>query len=531
MSGVGRASVLIGAGTLVSRVTGLLRSIVLVSAIGASGSANMFAVANQLPNTIYMIVSTGILTAVVVPQIVKASRADDGGSAFVSKLFTLGFAVLLVVTAVAVACAPLLVHAYAPAFDTAQSDLAVAFAYWCLPQILFYGLYALIGETLNARKVFGPFTWAPIVNNVVSIAGFVVFIVLFGGGTRSAQEWSPGMIAVVGASATLGIVLQAAVLLPFWRHTGARLRPDFRWRGMGLGDIGRLAGWTFLMVLVTQLAALVQTQVYSTTSGEGQTGIQIAMSAGLIFILPYSIIALSIGTPYFTRLSEHVAAGRPEEVPRDVGASVRSITLLVVLSTAAIAAAAVPASRVFTTSADEAVQAAIVLGGFLVGLIPIGILFTVQRTFYAYDDTRTPFVFTLVQSIVAAGLAWAALALPPDIRTAGVALGQSISILVQVILATLLLRRRVGALRVRVWMRSLARYLVAAVPAGLAGWGVFLLFGGVDGWTASSQLLGAAGAAVIAAVVAAVYLALLAALRAPELTPVFGVLRRLVPRR
>ncbi|MFT4220767.1 MAG: murein biosynthesis integral membrane protein MurJ, partial [Microbacterium sp.] len=516
MSGLGRASILIGAGTLVSRVTGLLRSIVLVAAIGATASADAFFVANQLPNTIYMIVSTGILTAVIVPQIVTASRAPDGGSAFISKLFTLGTVVLLGVTAMAVACAPLLVRLYAPAFSGDQLALSTVFAYWCLPQIFFYGIYALVGETLNARNVFGPFTWAPIVNNVVSIAGFGLFIAMFGAGTKDAASWTAEMTTLVGASATLGIVLQAGVLLLFWRRTGARLRPDFRWRGMGLGNIARLAGWTFLMMLVTQLAALVQSMVYSTASDAGEPGQAIAGNAALIFILPYSIIALSIGTPYFTRLSEHVAAGRHDDVPQDVSTSVRSISLLVVLSTAALAAAAVPASRVFTTSSDEAVQAAIVLGGFLVGLVPIGVLFTVQRTFYAYNDTRTPFLFTLVQAAIAAGLAAAAMVLPPDIRTAGVALGQSVSILVQVVLATLLLRRTVGALRVRAWMQALSRYAIAAVPAGFAGWGVFLLLGGPSGWTASSQLLGALGAAVIAAPSAAVYVALLAALRAPE---------------
>lgn len=531
MSGVGRASLLIGAGTLVSRVTGLLRSIVLVSAIGAAATADAFFVANQLPNTIYMIVSTGILTAVIVPQIVRASQAADGGSAFISKLFTLGAVILLIVTGVSVACAPLLVDAYAPAFPDDQRTLAIAFAYWCLPQIFFYGFYALVGETLNARRVFGPFTWAPIVNNVVSIAGFGLFIVLFGGGEWPVSAVTPEMITVIGASATLGIVLQATVLLLFWRHTGARLRPDFRWRGMGLRNIGQLAGWTFLMVLVTQLAALVQSIVYSTASDAHEPGQAIAGNAALLFILPYSVIALSIGTPYFTRLSEHVTAGRQSEVPKDVSASVRSITLLIVMSAAALAAAAVPASRVFTTSPDQAVQAAIVLGGLLVGLIPIGILFTVQRTFYAYNDTRTPFVFTLVQAVIAAGLALVALSLPADIRTAGVALGQSLSILVQVILATVLLRRVVGDLKVRRWMLSLARFVLAAVPAGLVGWGVFLLLGGVGGWTTSSQLLGAVGAAIIALAAAVIYVALLFVLRAPELSVATGMLRRVLPKR
>ncbi len=538
MSSVGRASVLIGAGTLVSRITGLLRSVVLVTAIGATASADAFTVANQLPNSIYLIVSTGLLTAVIVPQIVTASKAPDGGSAFTSKLFTLGAVILLAVTLVAVLCAPLLVRVYSSGFSEDQLRLATTFAYWCLPQIFFYGIYALAGEALNARRVFGPFTWAPIVNNVVSIAGFVVFIILFGGGEPGVTAWSAGMIAVIGAFTTGGIVLQAAVLLAFWRRTRLDLRPDFRWRGMGLRNIGQLAGWTFLMMLVGQLAALVQLNVYSTATAAHEPGALIANNASLIFILPYSIIALSIGTPYFTQLSEHVTEGRHAEIPKDVSASIRTTSLLIVLSTAGLAAASIPLSRVFTTSAELATDAAIVLLGFLVGLIPIGMLFTVQRTFYAYNDTRTPFVFTLVQAAIAAGLAAVALALPPDIRTAAVALGQSVSIIVQLVLATLLLRWKVGGLRVRAWLISLARFLVAAVPAGLAGWGAFLLLGGTGGWTvpaggtgAVGQLLGAVGAAIICTVAAVVYFAVLALLRAPELTPALALLRRRLRRR
>jgi len=531
VSGLGRASVLIGAGTLVSRITGLLRSVVLVSAIGAAASADAFTVANQLPNSIYLIVSTGLLTAVIVPQIVSASKAPDGGSAFISKLFTLGAMILLAVTVVAVLCAPLLVQVYSSGFTDAQLHLATVFAYWCLPQIFFYGIYALVGETLNARRIFGPYTWAPIVNNIVSIAGFVVFIVLFGGGEPGVDTWSGDMIAVIGAFTTGGIVLQAAVLLAFWPRTRLDLRPDFAWRSVGLRNVGRLAGWTILMMLVGQLAAIVQLNVYSTATAAHEPGAAIANSTSLIFILPYSIIALSIGTPYFTQLSEHVVAGRFAEIPKDVSTSIRVTSLLIVLSTAAFAAASVPLSRVFTTSPEQAGEAALVLLGFLVGLIPIGMLFTVQRTFYAYNDTRTPFLFTLVQAAIAAGLAAAALALPADIRTAGVALGQSVSIIVQLVLATILLRRKVGDLRVRTWLIALARFVGAAIPAGLAGWGVFLLLGGASGWTTDDQLLGAVGALIVCAATAVVYFAVLALLRTPELAPVGALVRRVLPKR
>ena len=541
MSGIGRASVVIGAGTVVSRLTGFLRAVVLVSAVGATtAGGNAFAVANQLPNNIYAIISTGLLSAVVVPQIVKAAAHDDGGRAFVSKLFTLGAVVLLGATALATVAAPWLVALYAPGFDTGQQALATAFAYWCLPQILFYGLFALVGESLNARRVYGPYTWAPIVNNLVSIAGFLAFIWLFGAAGSSATDtspdWTPAMIALLGGTATLGIVVQAAILFAFWRRTGLHVRPDFRWRGVGLGQIGRLAGWTFLMVVAGQLAGLVQSQVMSQVP-EGDPGIFVAQNAWLLFMLPYSIIVLSIGTPYFTRLSEHAAAGRHDEVRADIGRSIRTLGVFVVVAAAALAAAAIPASRIFTDGPAEATGAAGVLLCFLVSLVPLAVLFVVQRTFYAYDDTRTPFLFTILQCTLvvatALGALWALHSgiLPSAQLTATVALGQSFSSVVQVVVATWLLHRRLGGVGIASWMLALGRFALAAVPAGAAGWLVFQLLGGVDGWTVSDKILGAVGAAIIGVVVLVVYVGLLALLRAPELSVATGVLRRLLPGR
>ncbi|QEW04704.1 murein biosynthesis integral membrane protein MurJ [Microbacterium lushaniae] len=535
MTSLGRASLLIGAGTVVSRLTGFLRAIVLVSAVGATTEAgNAFAIANQLPNNIYAIISTGLLSAVVVPQIVKAAAHDDGGRAFVSKLFTLGTVALLAVTVLATAAAPLLVQLYAPGFPPEQQALATAFAYWCLPQILFYGLYALVGESLNARGVYGPFTWAPIVNNVVSIAGFGAFIVLFGS-ISAVDSWTPEMIAVLAGTATLGIVVQAGILFAFWRRTGLQVRPDFRWRGVGLDQIGRLAGWTFLMVVVGQLAGLVQSRVLS-DAAQLYPGVMVSQNAWLLFMLPYSIIVLSIGTPFFTRLSQHAAAGRDDDVRADIIRSIRILGLFVVAATAALAVAAVPASRIFTGSTDEAVAAAGVLLCFLVCLIPLAVLFVVQRTFYAYDDTRTPFFFTLLQAALVAATALGAQAalnagvLGIEHLAAAIALGQALASTVQVIIATILLHRRLGGIGVRAWLTALGRFVIAAVPAAAAGWGVFLLLGGTGGWTTADKLLGALGAGIIGSVVLVVYVGVLALMRAPELAPAAGMLRRFLPR-
>ncbi|WEG08958.1 murein biosynthesis integral membrane protein MurJ [Microbacterium horticulturae] len=531
MTGIGRASVLIGAGTVVSRLSGFVRQWIMVIALGGTLTAagNAFAVANGLPNAIYAIVSTGLLAAVVVPQIVQAAAHEDGGTAFISKLFTLGTVALLVVTAIAMVCAPLLVQLYAQGFSAEQRALATAFAYWCLPQILFYGLYALVGEALNARNIYGPFTWAPIVNNIVSIAGFGLFLLLFGP-LGDVVAWTPTTIALMGGTATVGIIVQALVLFLFWPKTGLRIRPDFRWRGMGLNRIGRLAGWTFLMVLLAQLAGIVQSRVLS-EAAKGHAGVFAGQNAWLLYMIPYSLIVLSIGTPYFTRLSEHAAAGRHEEVRADIGRSIRTVGVFIVFATFALAAASIPTSRLFTDDARTAPVLALVLVAYLIGLVPNAVQFTIQRTFYMYNDTRTPFLFTIVQAGIVALTAWlSGLFIPIEYLAASVALGQSLAAIVQLVLATWLLRRKIGHLGTRSWMLGLTRFVIAGVPAAAVGWVVFLLSGGVGGWMTAGTGLAIVGSCVIGVVALVVYVALLALLRAPELRSALDTVRRVVRR-
>lgn len=538
MNSLGRASAIIAAGTIAARVTGLIRTIVLVGVIGAVGQApDAFSVANQLPNDVFSLISVGVLTAVLVPQIVRAAADPDGGSAFLSKIFTAGSVVLITATALAMLAAPwlvgLIIRDDAP---PAQQALAVAFAYWCLPQILFYGLYALIGETLNARRVFGPFTWAPVVNNIVSIAGFLVIISLFGPSLSAVENWSPDRIAWLGGTATLGIALQAGVLLMFWPRTHLALRVDFRWRGVGLGNIVKLAGWTTMMALASLAAGIYQHSVAIRASGDDPS-VTVMNNAWLIFMLPYSIIVVSIGTPYFTQLSEHAHARRDADARSDVTHSIRTLGFFLVGALSAVVAAAVPASRIFTGSAAEANAAAPVLLGYLVSLIPLAVLFIVQRTFYAYGDTRTPFFFTILQCALVVATAYSAELLsqakiiPLSSLAAILALGQSLASIVQTVVASTLLHRRLGGIGTASWIRALLRFLVAAIPAAAAGWGVFLLLGGTAGWSTTSFLSATLSCVAIGIAALTVYLGLLLLMRAPELTALKGVARRFLPSR
>jgi putative peptidoglycan lipid II flippase len=471
---ISRASAVMAAGTLVSRILGFIKAIMVVAVIGLTGgAADAFALANQLPNNVYIIIVGGVLNAILVPQIIKAGLHSDGGAAFINRITTLAIVLFGGATVLATLAAPLLVALYAGTLVRDSADtfaLAVSFAYWCLPQIFFYALYTLLGEILNARKLYGPYTWAPVVNNVVAIMGLGLFLAVFGvmDSAVPSTEWTPTQIALLAGPATLGIVVQALMLFFFWRRVGLSYQPDFRWRGVGLGQLGRTASWTFGLLITTQVAGIVQTQVAAIATGSGAS-IAVMQNAWLIFMLPHSIATVSIGTAYFTRMSGHASTGDIASLRADLSSSVRAISLIAVFSSVGLMVLSVPISRVFTDNATDVLLLAQVVAAFLVGLVPFSIQFVLFRAFYALGDTRTPFLITLFQSGLYIPIAVACAFLPAQFIVLGLALGMSLVTFPQLVLTVHLLRRRVGSFRIGPTMRSLVVFAVASLPAAMIG--------------------------------------------------------------
>lgn len=535
--GIGKASLFLASGTVVSRVLGFVKAVALASTIGVIGSAgaDAFAVANGLPNMVYVIVAGGVLSAVLVPQIVRASAHADGGGAYINKLLTLALVVLAVATVVATALAPVLTWFYGASLPAETYALAVGFAWWCMPQIFFYGMYTLLGEVLNARRSFGPFTWVPVLNNLVALAGIGVFAWVYGSdatGERAAGEWTGQMVALLGGTATLGIVAQAIILFWFWRRIGLRYRPDFAWRGVGLRAAGRMAGWTFGMLLVTTGAGIVQTLVVSSASGVGAS-VAAVDNAWLIFMLPHSVITVSIATAYFTRMSEHAAADRLEDVRTDLSSAIRGVGLIIALAAAVLMVVAYPFAAVFTRELfTDTVALGNVLIAYVAGLLGFSILFIVQRTFYALGDTRTPFFFTLFQAVLFAIGAVSCLMLPLEWTAFGVAIVTTVAGTAQLALAIVLLRRKIGPIGGRRIIATLARSAVALLLPTLAGVALLLLLGGTEaGGFAVSSIVGALiSMAIIGVVMVLLYFAVLWVLRSGELrgfvAPVLARIRR-----
>ncbi|TCL88679.1 murein biosynthesis integral membrane protein MurJ [Curtobacterium sp. PhB142] len=479
---LGRASAMLAAGTMVSRILGFAKTFVLAYAIGQnkSPSANAFAVANQLPNNIYALIAGGLLSAVLIPQIVRAMKnGTDGGQAYVNKIVTLGGSVFIVITIVATALAPLLVRLYTTSSDTrspAATDLAIAFAFWCLPQILFYAMYSLLGEVLNAKQVFGPFTWAPLLNNVIAIAGLVVFIALYGTSGSALDDWTPAKIALLAGSASFGVFAQAAFLPLFWRRAGLSFRPDFRWRGVGLKSTGTAAGWLFAMILVTQVAGIVQSAVAWKGQGDGP-GNAVLGNAWLIFMLPHSIITVSIATAYFTRMSHDAARGDLASVRRNLSLSLRIVGLFTVFASVALVVVAVPFGRLYEGTFESALQVGAVLVAYMPGLVLFSMLFIIQRVFWAMHDHRTPFLMQCIQSVLFVIGALAVSTFPTSVIGIGVAACTTLAGTAQTIVALVLVRRKLGSIEGPVVTRSHVQFIIAALIAGVVGLLVVNFFG------------------------------------------------------
>jgi putative peptidoglycan lipid II flippase len=534
---IGRSSLLLGSGTIVSRALGFVKTIILAQTLGVVGSAgaDAFAVANQLPSSIYVIIAGGVLTATLVPAIVKSALHSDGGIAYINKLMTIALVVLLATTLVATLAAPWLVVLFAANWTPEQLALATTFAYWCLPQIFFYGLYTVLGEVLNARGSFGPFTWAPVLNNVVAVAGVIAFMVLFGvdaSGERAVADWTPAMITLLAGSATLGVASQALILIFFWRRLGLGYRPDFRWKGVGLRETGRMAGWTFGIVLVTQLGGIVETNVVSLASGIGASVFTMA-TAWLIFMLPHSIIAVSLGTVYFTRMSADAAKKNFTGLESDTSEALRLIGLLIVWAAAGLACVAYPLATLFAGDDFFDISSLGVLIQVLVIALPaFSALYVIFRVFLALGQARVLFSLTVMQVGLFSLLAAACSLLPLEVIALGVCASLVVSILTQASVAYFLLRRQLPGLDKRdLRITAVRSYLAGAIATatGLVAGAVLGAYS-VEGFALNSIVGTIIAVLCIGLVVTIVYALVLALMRTPELGAVIRLVRSKVGR-
>jgi putative peptidoglycan lipid II flippase len=509
-------------GTVASRATGFLRTAVIAAVLGAADAADAFNLANTAPNIVYELLLGGILSSVVVPLLVRAAKEDgDDGRGYTQRLLTLTVLVLVVASLVLVVVAPAIVAVYAPAgTDPATRDLAVLFARFFLPQVLFYGAGAVMGAYLNTRGRFGPPMWAPVLNNVVVIITGLVFLLLPGPEDLTSGTITGTQTTVLGVGVTLGIVAQTVALLPALRATGFTFRPRLDLRGVGLGRAAQLAKWVFLYVVANQLAYVIVVRL-AFHAGDASPGRSYSsyVYAFLLWQLPHAVVGVSVITALLPRMSRAAADGRTGDLSAALAQGLRlSVCVLVPAAVGYVVLGRSVATVVFAhleISVAEARFIGVLLAVFAVGLVPFSVYQLQLRAFYALQDTRTPtFVNIGVNlTLVVVDLVLYAV-LPADLKVLGLAAGQAASFVVGLLVVSTVLGRRTGGHDGRLVVRTAVRCLVACLPGAAAA--------GVVGSVLASALgtgpVGALATVVLGgAVLAGGYVLLARRLHVPEI--------------
>ena len=476
VSGVASDSDVVRAGgsmalaTLISRITGFLRNLLIGATLGpAVGSA--FNTANTLPNLITEIVLGAVLTSLVVPVLVRAEREDpDRGEAFFRRLFTLSATLLVVVTLLAVIGAPLLTRMLLNAEGQVNIVQSTSFAYLLLPQILFYGLFALFMAVLNTRGIFKPGAWAPVANNVVSITVLLAYMTLPG----SLLDDAPSGIAdphvlLLGLGTTLGVVVQALIMVPYLKKAGINMRPlwgvDAR-----LKQFGGMAVAIIVYVAVSQVGYAVTTQIASLSDKAAPL---IYQQAWLLLQVPYGIIGVTLLTAIMPRLSRNAADGDDRAVVADLnlGTKLTFIALIpiVVFFTAfgPEIGVALFSYRNFDTESGTLLGLTLSFSAFT--LLPYALVLLHLRVFYAREEAWTPtfIIAGITATKIVLSLLAPLVATSPSRVVILLGAANGFGFVAGAVIGALLLRRKLGHLGTRSQIRT-TMWATAASLTGVA---------------------------------------------------------------
>jgi putative peptidoglycan lipid II flippase len=487
---VARASAWMALGTIVSRLTGFLRAGLLALVIGTLLDADLFDIANTIPNTLYILVAGGVFNVVLVPQLVRAMKRDeDGGAAYANRVITLGLLVLGIGTVVLLVAVPGLLHVvFDPELFTPEKDAqrrsAELLMILCMPQVFFYGAFVLVGQILNARGRFGPMMWAPIVNNVVACAVVVVYFLAYGAssGDDRVDGFSTDQALLLGLGSTVAIALQALVLVPYLRSAGFRFRPRFDFRGVGLGHTLKLGAWTLGFIIVNQIAFVTINRIATSATlegadnGESAGGSTVYGLGFLISQLPHGVITVSLATAIIPTLAALAADRSYDRFRLELGRTVRIALVIVVPTAVGLLCLAQPAVAMVSgigSLGGNTVAIGLTVQAFSLAMVTFTVHYLMLRGFYANEDNRTPFFIQVVIAAVNVGVALlVATRVDPDRVAMMLALSYGIGYLVGSALSVTVLSRTIGPVVDREMLSFVARLAVASALAAFVALGV-----------------------------------------------------------
>lgn len=411
-----KASVIMALGTIVSRITGFARMLLLIAVLGTALNADIFELANSVPNSLYILVAGGVFNVVFVPQLVKAMKEhEDGGEAFAQRLVTLGLVVLIGGTLVLMAAIPLIIRIvfdgtlFSAGFER-QYDSALLLMCLTMPQVFFYGLFVLLGQLLNSRERFGPMMWAPIANNLVALCILSLYAFMFGPAQAPANDgFSTNEALLLGVGSTAGIVVQSLILIPFLRQIDFRFRLRFDFRGNGLGHIFNLGAWTLALIAITQMTYFAVARMGSAATLQGKregvaaAGNTVYALGHLISQVPHGIITVSVATAMIPTLAGLAAEAKYAVFSRQLGMTLRFVALFIVPFATLIACLGTPLGNLvgsLSASSENTIAIGTTITAFSLVTVGFSLHYVVLRGFYSLEDTRTPFLIQLVIATV-----------------------------------------------------------------------------------------------------------------------------------
>ncbi|MHB8464414.1 MAG: murein biosynthesis integral membrane protein MurJ [Acidimicrobiales bacterium] len=489
-------------GTILSRFTGLGRTVFQASALGANGVSDAYNLANSTPNIIYDLVLGGVLAGTLIPVFVHAMREDDdGGWEAISAVCSVVAAVLGVVTVVFLLASPWIIRFYLLTSHgtgtNAERHLAVSLLLLFVPQLAMYGLVALATAVLAARDSFAAPNYTPILNNLIVIGVLVAFGALIAHPTTANVRSNTGALLLLGLGTTAGVVAMTVALIPALRGAGVHLRWVWRPGHPAVRRIVRLSGWMAGVVVANQLALLVVFLIANHHVGD----LTAYLYAYQFFLLPHAIWTVSLLTPMERAVAREWQGGDVNGARRHLIETTWSAMVLIIPASLGYAVLARPTISLIllhgNMSPHGARATADALTAFALGLPTFSIFAILVRSYQAVQDTRSIFLIYLFENVVNIVLA---VVLYDRFGIRGLAASWSLAYAAAAAVAIWHLSRRFGEIGGRRLALAVGAVVAAAVPSALSAWALSTWLANLPGGTRQTGIALRLVVAVAAAV-------------------------------
>lgn len=446
---------------IIGRITGFFRTSVQAWAIGALGLASAYTVANNLPNLLYELVMGGMLITSFLPvyMSVKSKRGKQAAADYASNLTSIVVLVMLVVLVLSlVFAAPIVWTQSAGATEGFDSELAIYFFRWFAIEVVLYALSSLVSGVLNAERDYFASNVAPILNNVITIAGFLIYGFLVNDlGLPMGRA-----IVVLAIANPLGVAVQVLAQVPALMRHGVTLRPHINLHDPALGETLKIGLPTLVLMLIsTPTAAVTSSCALSVTPA----GASIAYYARVWYVLPFSIFAIPISVTMFTELSSSYMAGKLDTFKGYLASGIRKIVFTLVPMTLYLIVFAPYLVAVFTAgsfSGEAAQQTATYLQCLALALPFYGLSSYLQKACSSMIKMNFYMVATIVATVLQIAMC---VGLTPLWGLYVVPISSTFFYGSVVIVTLLYIRRELGS----IGMKSIAATAVRAFMLGLLG--------------------------------------------------------------